>query len=528
MSGRVLLVEDTESSRYLQGTWLRRAGYEVTEAATGSEALTLVDGTTDLVVLDVHLPDMTGFEVCTAIKSNPSTAAVPVMHVSATAIDTASRTTGLERGADAYLVEPVDRTVYLATARSLIRTRVARRSTELVADRLARLSAATLPVSAADTLTRLLEAAAVGAADVFGMPAIAVAETDAGSTGRALCAGRGATPISDPLGPPLSAEWSSKPGYLSNDQLPDVWAPMFTRAGVRSRRWLVWPLIGRHGLVAAGLGIGLDDGVDVGPAERELLGRLADAVSVALEKLRAYTQEHTTAITLQRALLPDRLPRVPGLTAAARYIASSDGVSVGGDFYDVFVLPTGHVVVLVGDVQGHSLQAAVVMAELRFSLRAYLIEGDGPGAAVAAVDRLLQGYHPDVTATLALLVLDPDLRRAVLVDAGHIPPLVATPEEITYADEDGVMLGVPGGAHAVGEVVLPPGSTVVLVTDGLVERRGQHLDTGLAALAEAVADALADGTDAPEALADLLLDRLHGDGAQDDVALVVVRTDPAG
>jgi serine phosphatase RsbU (regulator of sigma subunit) len=444
------------------------------------------------------------------------------MHVSATAVDVGARTTGLERGADAYLVEPVDRTVYLATARSLIRTRVARRSAELVADRLSRLSAATLPVRAADTLTRLLEAAAVGAADVFGMPAIAVAQTEHGGTSRALCAGRGAVPLSDPLGPPLSPEWRADPVYVPVEQLPDVWRPMFNRAGVRARRWLVWPLVGRDGLSAAGLALGVDDGVDLGGAERELLGRLADAVAVALEKLRAYTQEHTTALTLQRALLPGRLPDVPGLAVAARYIASSDGVSVGGDFYDVFVLPTGSVAVLVGDVQGHSLQAAVVMAELRFSLRAYLIRGEDPDEAVAAVDRLLQGYHPDVTATLALLVLHPDLRRAVLVDAGHIPPLIRAPEGVAFLEQDGVMLGVPGGGAAVTEVDLPPGSTVVLVTDGLVERRGQHLDTGLAALASVVADAPADIR--PEDLADLLLDRLHLDGAEDDVALVAVQT----
>jgi serine phosphatase RsbU (regulator of sigma subunit) len=469
---------------------------------------------------------MSGFEVCAAIKSAGRTSSVPVMHVSATAVDVTSRSTGLERGADAYLVEPVDRTVYLATVRSLIRTRTARRSAELVADRLGRLSDATLPVSAADTLTRLLEAAAAGAADVFGFPALAVAEADNGVTARVLCAGRGRVTISDPQGPPLSLEWSADPGYLPAERLPEIWGPMLARAGVVCRRWLLWPLVDRHGLVAAGLAVGLEDGVDLGPAEQELLGRLADAVSVALEKLRVYTQEHTTALTLQQALLPERLPQVPGLALAARYIASSDVVSVGGDFYDAFVLPDGHVVVLVGDVQGHSLQAAVVMAELRFSLRAYLIEGSAPAAAVTAVNRLLQRYHPEVTATLVLLVLDPDLRRACLVDAGHIAPLVADADGVRFAEQDGVLLGVPGPEHRSDEVPLAPGTTLVLVTDGLIERRGQHLDQGLGALAAAVAGAHADGVIDPGALADRLLDVLHGADAEDDVALVVLRTDP--
>lgn len=520
---RILVVEDTESTRYLQTTWLRRAGYEVVEAATGAEALRLVDDDIDVVVLDVHLPDMSGFDVCSAIKASGDTATVPVMHVSATAVDVHSRAEGLERGADAYLVEPVDRAEYLAIVGSLARVRAARRAAARMAEQLTRLVAAALPVNAADSLVRLLEATAEGAADVFGTPALAVAETGTGRAVRALSAGREVASISESAGLPLTLEWRGNPIYLAEGELPTVWDGLLARARVGPSRWFVWPLHDEEGSVSAGLAIALPPGSGTLPAQEEqILGRLVDTVGVALRNMRVLTRERRTALTLQRALLPERLPDVPGLSFAGRYHASSDVASVGGDFYDAFVLPAGGVVVVVGDVQGHSLQAAVVMAELRFSLRAFMIEHRAPADVVRLLNTLLMTYHPDVTATLVLLVVSPDHGSLEIVNAGHLPPLLVAGDSARYLEQHGVLLGVPGPLQESAHFPFPPGASLVLVTDGLLERRGESLDTGLDRLREA---ALRPGYTDPDCLADLLVERFDVGVAEDDVAVVVVRRD---
>ena len=121
----ILVCDDTDAKRYVISSWLRRAGYQVVEAATGNEALDLVaGGSLDLAVLDVHLPDMNGFEVCRAIKQGPRTAAMPVLHISAIAVDPEQRSAGLDYGADAYLVDPIEPLELLSTVRALLRSPV--------------------------------------------------------------------------------------------------------------------------------------------------------------------------------------------------------------------------------------------------------------------------------------------------------------------------------------------------------------------------------------------------------------------
>lgn len=517
MSAHVLVVDDVEANRYLQATWLRRAGYQVTEAATGEEALARLSPDMDVVILDVNLPDMSGFDVCARIKANQETAGVPVMHLSATAVDVASRTHGLDGGAEAYLVEPVDRAEFLATLRSLCRTRAARR----VAERLARFVSATLPLSAAETLPHLLEAAASGAADVFDAPTIAVAQSEPGLVVRSLSAGRGALPVTRTGPEPLAPTWQATPLYLSGTQIPPAWRPLVESSRLEVPRWFLWPIPHPNGLVTGGLAIGLPPGQDTLALEEErMLGRLVDSMTVALTKLRAYAQEHRTALTLQRALLPERLPEVPGLHLAAHYIASSDGVRVGGDFYDVFVPEPGRVALVIGDVQGHSLQAATVMAELRFSLRAYLIEGHSPASVVALLNTLLRANHPDLTASLALVLLDQEQGTIDVANAGHLPPLLMVDGQAGYIEEHGVLLGPASSQRPSTTLAMPPGALLVLVTDGLLERRGESIDVGLAALCETVV-AMADAE--PGAVADRLLDRFTRHGVEDDVAILIAR-----
>ena len=172
---QLLLVDDDEAKRYVLATWLRRAGHTVVEAATGGEALAKVDAA-ELVLLDINLPDMTGYEVCRLIKSDPRTAAIPVVQVSATAITVADRALGLTQGADAYLTEPAEPEELLAVVMAALRYSRARQRAERTAALLTALTSVALDINAAETFDRLARAAAAGAARIFAAQAVLMIE----------------------------------------------------------------------------------------------------------------------------------------------------------------------------------------------------------------------------------------------------------------------------------------------------------------------------------------------------------------
>src|ERR1700729_1799445 len=182
-SAGLLLVDDDEAKRYILATWLRRAGHTVTEVTTGQEALAQA-GAAELVLLDVHLPDMSGFEVCRRIKADPRTASIPVIQVSATAVEVADRAHGLTQGADAYLIEPTEPAELLATVTATLRYSRARQRAEMSASLLSALTSVTLDINAARTFDGLARAAATGAAQIFSAPAILIVETPDGQDRR--------------------------------------------------------------------------------------------------------------------------------------------------------------------------------------------------------------------------------------------------------------------------------------------------------------------------------------------------------
>ncbi len=179
----LLLVDDDEAKRYVIATWLRRAGHTVVEAATGREALEKVDGA-ELILLDVNLPDMTGYEVCRQIKNDPRTASIPVVQVSATAVGVSDRALGLTQGADAYLTEPTEPEELLAVVLAALRYSRARQRAERTAALLAALTASTLRINAADTFDGLARAAAAGTARIFAAPAVVMLEMPDGQVRR--------------------------------------------------------------------------------------------------------------------------------------------------------------------------------------------------------------------------------------------------------------------------------------------------------------------------------------------------------
>jgi serine phosphatase RsbU (regulator of sigma subunit) len=220
--------------------------------------------------------------------------------------------------------------------------------------------------------------------------------------------------------------------------------------------------------------------------DAELLQLVADRAALAVNS-GLLKQERTVATALQRSLLP-RLPDVSGLEIAARYMPGHARL-VGGDWYDVFELPTGHVGAVIGDVVGHGLRSAIVMGRLRNALRAYALDSDDPAVVLTRLDEMVSHFEVDEMATVLYAVFDPGRRHMRCSTAGHPLPFVAPPvgeADMIEAEADppiGSGAAVP--RHAV-DVALAEGSTVYLFTDGVVERRGEHIDVGLARLREAV------------------------------------------
>jgi PAS domain S-box-containing protein len=254
-----------------------------------------------------------------------------------------------------------------------------------------------------------------------------------------------------------------------------------------------------------------------------LLALVADRAALAIGNASLYEREHRIVETLQRSLLPARMPQLPGMSIAARY--QPGGADVGGDWYDAIELDDGGVGVAMGDVVGHGIDAAATMGELRNALRAYALEGMPPGIVLSRLDHLVEQLQDDRMTTLVYAVIDADWSVVRYASAGHPPPLVLHPgggADFLWEGRS-TPLGVhSGSAYEEGVVQLAGGSTLLLYTDGLVEVPGEDLFSGLERLREA---ALA-GPDNPDALCDHVIAALLGErGASDDVALLALRTD---
>ena len=211
------------------------------------------------------------------------------------------------------------------------------------------------------------------------------------------------------------------------------------------------------------------------------LEALAGQCALALERASMFEREHTTAETLQRSLLPDRLPTVPGIILEARYLPVTRNMEIGGDWYDAFRLPDGKLAVAAGDVMGKGLTAAAGMGRVRNALRALALTDPRPAAVLAGLDRLFIATElEEQVTTVAYLVLDPASGDGMAGSAGHLPPLLLSVGEAPRLDK--ATAGTPLGWASPRQQYafrLPPGHTAVLYSDGLVENRKRGLDTGL-------------------------------------------------
>jgi anti-sigma regulatory factor (Ser/Thr protein kinase) len=261
-----------------------------------------------------------------------------------------------------------------------------------------------------------------------------------------------------------------------------------------------------------------------GQQDLALLQVAAARAAPGIERARLYTaleHEHRSAMLLQRSLLPKKLISVIGINAAARYLPASD--EVGGDWYDVFELPGGHLGVAIGDVVGHGLPAAALMGQLRTALHAYAIAGNPPGHTLELVDRFLQSMPDYGMATAAYAVLDPETGAVSLACAGHLPPLVIGPDGGRIIDlEPSAPLGALSFGHRPDyEDHLEVGETLVLYTDGLVERPGVPVSDSIELLLETISTAAT-----AEEACQLAVHLVPLEGLKDDLAIVALQTSP--
>jgi PAS domain S-box-containing protein len=258
--------------------------------------------------------------------------------------------------------------------------------------------------------------------------------------------------------------------------------------------------------------------------ERVFLEALAGQCALALERASLFEREHTTAETLQRSLLPDRLPSVPGIILEARYLPVTRNMEIGGDWYDAFRLPDGRLAVAAGDVMGKGLTAAAGMGRVRNALRALALTDPRPAAVLAGLDRLFTATELDEqVTTVAYLVVDPVTGEGLAGNAGHLPPLLLSRDAPPRLDttEAGTPLGwaCPRQQYVFR---LPPGTTAVLYSDGLVENRRRGLDAGLDELVAVSAQARPGMVEDPERLLEYLVDRMLTGYEQDDDVTVLV------
>ncbi|MEQ4304150.1 GAF domain-containing SpoIIE family protein phosphatase [Plantactinospora sp. B6F1] len=317
-------------------------------------------------------------------------------------------------------------------------------------------------------------------------------------------------------------------GRIARDKRPvalervtpaEVVSPVLHDKGVRSM--LGVPMFAGSDLVGV-LHVGTLTPRRFGADDIQLLQLVADRASLA-SQARLGNIDRTAALALQRSLLPARLPEAAGVDMAARYVPGHH-TGVGGDWYDVFSLPSGWLGIVVGDVSGHGLPAAVVMGRLRSALRAYALECDDPADALSRLDRKIQHFEAGKLATVLYALVSPDRTQLRISLAGHLPPMMAQPRRRVGAMSLPIDLPLGTGRPKPRRstvVDFPPGALLVCYTDGLIERRDELIDVGLERLRSAVR------TGPAETVCASVMAALCVEQPLDDVALLALRRQPA-
>jgi PAS domain S-box-containing protein len=414
--------------------------------------------------------------------------------------------------------------------------RRAREEAERSAERSARLQAITAGLSRALTATQVGEVIVAQAVLALRADAAAVYELSDDQTTFELLAA---------LGYPeeLRNEWGRFPASMRSPAFDAIHSGELVMVGSGEELVARWPHLaqaqaqtGDQATVAAPL---IQHGRPLGVVylvfrevrvfgeeDRQFLSTLARQCAQSLERARLYELEHRTAEILQRSLLQERLPEIDGIALTARYLPAGSGAQVGGDWFDVIPLADGRVGLVVGDVEGRGIGAASAMGQLRNVLRAYAVESSSPADVVQRVNHFVTAQEEPHFATLMYLIFDPRSATLRFSSAGHPPPLILRPDGTTEYLEGGrsVPIGAyPDAAYEEEATSLAAGSTLLLYTDGLVERRGSTLTEGFEVLARSVAGS--PGALSP--LMDRVLATVPAEERSDDIALLAVRLEPS-
>ncbi|MCX5258618.1 SpoIIE family protein phosphatase [Streptomyces canus] len=514
---RLLVVDDNADMRaYL--TQLLQPDYDVLLAADGRAALEMaLAQPVEMVLSDVMMPRMDGFELVRALRADPRTARLPIVLLTARAGEEES-VQGRHAGADDYLAKPFSARQLLARVRTGLELSRAREQV-LTETRnqlavLASLADAGLRLSATLDPDQILQTAGQillpDFADQIGIHLIPAAPAPAQS------------PPPYIAGTPLLAReaLATAATRAINGTAPAPVGPHPASAAV-----LALPLHAHDQTLGALVLVRHTGGYSA--VEHKYLENLAHRLALAYDNATRYHNERRLALTLQRALLPHRLPQLPGVRLATHYRASNRGAEVGGDWYDVLALPDGAVGLAIGDVMGHDVEAATLMGQLRSALHSLALEGAGPAQVLTRLDAYLQSLATDRFATCLYAVYNPNQHRLRYAASGHLPPLLVAADTAYLELPPALPLGL-GSTPADREVAFPPGTGLLLYTDGLVENRALSLDDGLTALRRTCAALPAAAHSDPQRIIERALELLNTpDRVDDDAALLAATAEPS-
>jgi serine phosphatase RsbU (regulator of sigma subunit)/DNA-binding response OmpR family regulator/anti-sigma regulatory factor (Ser/Thr protein kinase) len=535
----VLIVDDDPQSLRALRALLEPLGQRLVLARSGEEALRcLLQDEFAVILLDMRMPGLDGVETARYIHARSRTRHVPIVFLTAQPEDVEQMSGAYAAGAVDYVVKPFDPEllrskvavfVELHRARAEhVREARARAEAEAVASTVGKLQSISDAALAHLEMDELLPEILRRASTVFSVDAAGLVLSGDENAEMSLVLCHGQQCSSEALSR-SSAERMFGPvlegSALNVSDLGTSKA--FGGLAARELRSLIAaPLsIGRSALGV--LFLSSSEAQRFSDEDMVVLRLSAERAAIAVEHARSYERERGLVESLQRHFLPDSLPQVPGLEMAARYQPSERAAQVGGDWYDVIALPDGRVGLAIGDVVGHGIGAATLMGELRTALRAYLVRDPGaPAKALASLNSLAAITYGGMVATLSYMVVDVEHPTILFASAGHPPPILLSPDGSTTVLEHtpASPLGTAEASEfSDWEGELPAGSTVLLYTDGLVERRGEPIDAGLARLRESLREAPED----LERLCSHLLARAPSAAVTlDDVALLAVRRAP--
>jgi serine phosphatase RsbU (regulator of sigma subunit)/anti-sigma regulatory factor (Ser/Thr protein kinase) len=310
-----------------------------------------------------------------------------------------------------------------------------------------------------------------------------------------------------------------RPIVIEDMDHAEVVNPILRQRGIRS---MLGVPLQAEGRVIGVMHVGTLHRREFGPHDTAALQLAADRAALAIDRARQAERRAVTEV-MQRTLLPEALPEVPGVRFSAKYLPAGSGVKIGGDWYDVMQMSDGRLALVIGDVVGRGVIAAAVMSEIRTALRAYMSEGHALEEVISLLNDLLVMMGRNRSATVTILALDLEREELEAVSAAHLPALTLSPDGQTgfLEQHQGLPLGISAGQHYAPKIYpFPVGSALLLYTDGLIERRGESIEHGLARLRAAAEREAEPGE---TSLADRVYRELiHDTTLEDDVALLAI------